>query len=145
MAEIRVELGGRVERVRQAHGTQRHRVEAAVPQQGRSSLVEVQRLTDRLVDILHPESRSDAQAAETEDILGENTPGGRLALRTLSGRAGLGGGAGSAINFVGSIRRIRGHPTDQGVVVIPSLPIVTDPGLSPEGGIAVGVDRVGVN
>ena len=97
------------------------------------------------MDILHPESRSDAQAAETEDILGENTPGGCLALRTLPGRPGLGGGAGSAIKLVGSIRRIRRHAADQRVVVIPSLPIVTDPSLSPEGGIAVGVDRVGVN
>ena len=97
------------------------------------------------MDILHPESRSNTQATETENVLRENTPGGRLALRTLSGRPGLGGSAGSAIKLIGSIRRIRRHAADQRVVVIPSLPIVTDPSLSPEGGVAVGVDRVGVN
>ena len=41
LAEIRIELDGRAEGVRQAHGTQRHRVETTVPQQGRGGLVEV--------------------------------------------------------------------------------------------------------
>ena len=145
LAEIRIELNGRTEGVGHAQRAQRNRVESAVPQQGRGGLVEVQRLANGLVDILHPESRSDAQSTKTEDILGEDAAGGGLALRTLPGRAGLGGSAGSAIKLIGSVRRVGGHPADQRVVVVPSLPFVADPRLGPEGGVAMGVDGVGVD
>ena len=97
------------------------------------------------MDILHPESRSNTQATKTENVLGENTPGGRLALRTLPGRARLGSGAGAPIELVGSIRRIRGHAADQRVVLVPSLPFVADPRLGPERGVAVSVDGVGID
>ena len=145
LAQVGIELGGWAEGVRHTQRTQRHRVEAAVPQEGRGGLVEVQRLTNRLVDILYPESRSDAQATETENVLGENTPGGCLALRALPGRARLGSSAGSAIELVGSIRRIRGHTTDQRVVLVPRLPLVAHPRLGPERGVAVSVDGVGID
>ena len=76
---------------------------------------------------------------------GEDTARSRVALGTLPGSPGLRHGAGTAIDLEGGIRRIRGHTTDQRVVLVPRLPLVTHPRLGPERGVAVSVDGVGID